>query len=251
MPWIPTVIAIVVLSGISLLVLRLYRTPKPAAPVLAILRGTVQLGLLSLILGGIISDLRWVVLFLVVMMTAAIVVASRRARFGRLGVMACTAAILAGTVVAGAAVFGSGALPLSSRYLLAFAGILIGNAMTTATLTARTFRSTVDDHWDEVEGWLALGARPRIATIMLARRASYSALVPIVDQTRTTGLVVLPGAFVGAIFGGLSPIEAGVFQILVLTAIIASGSIVSVILLLLIGPVALRPADEFTPIPRQ
>jgi putative ABC transport system permease protein len=62
-----------------------------------------------------------------------------------------------------------------------------------------------------------------------------------VDQTRTTGLVVLPGAFVGAIFGGLSPVDAGVFQILVLVSILASGSIASVITLSIVGPVTVRP----------
>jgi putative ABC transport system permease protein len=251
MAWVPIGAAIIALSAISLAALWLFGTPRRVAPLLAIVRGALQLGVLSLVLSGIISDIRWVALGLLVMMGAAIVVSSRRIALGRRGLVGCALALIAGSVTAGTVVFASGALPLTSRYLLAFAGILIGNAMTTATLTGRTFRSTVGDHWDEVEGWLALGARPRLATIMLARRASFSALVPLVDQTRTTGLVVLPGAFVGAIFGGLSPIEAGVFQILVLTALIASGSIVSVLLLVVIGPVALRPADEFAPIPRQ
>src|SRR5690606_28380991 len=55
-------------------------------------------------------------------------------------------------------------------------------------------------------------------------------LLPAIDQTRTTGLVVLPGAFVGAVFAGLSPIEAGRFQLVVLASILAAGVVTASIL---------------------
>ena len=70
----------------------------------------------------------------------------------------------------------------------------------------------------------------------------YSALIPSVDQTKTTGLVTLPGAFVGAIFGGLSPLEAGRFQIVVLASIMAAGSVTAILLITLLAPVRVRPA---------
>jgi putative ABC transport system permease protein len=69
----------------------------------------------------------------------------------------------------------------------------------------------------------------------------YSALIPTTDQTKTTGLVTLPGAFVGAIFGGVSPLEAGRFQIVVLAAIIAAGSITAVIVAASLAPVQRKP----------
>ncbi|WP_347110904.1 ABC transporter permease [Paenarthrobacter sp. S56] len=100
--------------------------------------------------------------------------------------------------------------------------------MTTAVLAGRRFTEAVNDHWEEVEGWLALGATPRQATLELARGAAHSALIPSIDQTKTTGLVTLPGAFVGAIFGGISPVEAGRFQIVVLAGIMATGAITAV-----------------------
>lgn len=66
------------------------------------------------------------------------------------------------------------------------------------------------------------------------------ALIPSVDQTKTTGLVVLPGAFVGAIFGGLSPLEAGRFQIIVLAAIMAAGAVTAVLVATWQGSTAVR-----------
>ena len=139
-------------------------------------------------------------------------------------------------------VFATGAIEFTPRYALAIGGIVIGNAMTIATLASRRFVESVADHWEEVEGWLALGATPRQSTLQLARNAVYSALIPSTDQTKTTGLVALPGAFVGAIFGGVSPLEAGRFQIVVLAAIMAAGSITAVIVVKVLAPVKVRPA---------
>ena len=96
-------------------------------------------------------------------------------------------------------IFLTGAIEFSPRYALAIGGIVIGNAMTIATLAGTRFTEATRDHWDEVEGWLALGATRRRSTLDIARNAVYSSLIPSVDQTKTTGLVTLPGAFVGAI----------------------------------------------------
>jgi len=122
-------------------------------------------------------------------------------------------------------VFATGAIESSPRYALAIGGIIIGNTMTVAILTEGVYRDAVRDHWDEVEGWLALGATPWQSTRSLAQRAVRTALLPSLDQTRTTGIVVLPGAFVGAIFAGASPFEAGRFQLVVLAGILAAGSL--------------------------
>ena len=58
-------------------------------------------------------------------------------------------------------------------------------------------------------------------------------MLPNLDQTRSTGLVTLPGAFVGAIFGGASPAEAAQFQLVVLAgvvlAMVTSGIVVTTV----------------------
>jgi putative ABC transport system permease protein len=52
---------------------------------------------------------------------------------------------------------------------------------------------------------------------------------------------VLPGAFVGAIFGGASPLEAGRFQLIVLASVLAAGAISATVLVRLVGGVARKP----------
>jgi putative ABC transport system permease protein len=114
--------------------------------------------------------------------------------------------------------------------------------MSIATLAGRRLMQSVTEQWEQVEGWLALGATPRESTRFLAREAVYSALIPSTDQTKTTGLVTLPGAFVGAIFGGVDPLEAGRFQIVVLASIMAAGSITAALVVAALAPVRTRPA---------
>jgi putative ABC transport system permease protein len=59
-----------------------------------------------------------------------------------------------------------------------------------------------------------------------AAGASIAAgVVPALDQTRTVGLVTLPGAFVGVLLGSGDPVQAGAAQLLVLVALLAAEAI--------------------------
>jgi putative ABC transport system permease protein len=238
----PTLIGVAVLAAVTTGVLFAFRVPGVWAPLLAIARGAVQLAVISVILTGIISEPGWIALALCGMFAIAASVATGRVGWSRRAALMMSTAIASGILLSGVIVFGTGALELTPRYALAIGAIIIGNAMTIATLTGRMLTTSVVDHWDEVEGWLALGATPRQSTIQLARRAVRDALVPTIDQTRTTGLVVLPGAFVGAIFGGISPLEAGRFQIVVLGGIMAAGALTAVLVATWMGDVRVKPA---------
>ncbi len=239
----PTLLGLALLMALTVGVLRASRTPRPVAPALAILRGAAQLAVISLVLGGLITSPAWIAVALAVMFTVASVTAARRLVWSWRRYAVVAVAMGTGIVVTLAIVFASGAIELSPRYALAIGGIVIGNAMTVATLAGRRLLESVHDRWEEVEGWLALGATPRQSTLDLARGAVASAMIPSTDQTRTTGLVTLPGAFVGAIFGGVSPLEAGRFQIVVLASIMAAGSITAVLVAHALAPVRVRPAS--------
>jgi putative ABC transport system permease protein len=238
----PTLLGVAVLALVAVAVLAGYGVPHRWAPALAILRGAAQLAVISLVLAGVITDPRWVALALLVMFSVAAGTATHRIGWSRDHALMMATAMATGVIVSFSVVFLTGAIQFSARYALAIGGIVIGNSMSIATLAGRRFTEAVRDHWEEVEGWLALGAKPRQSTLELARGAVYSALIPSVDQTKTTGLVTLPGAFVGAIFGGVSPLEAGRFQVVVLAAIMAAGAITAVIVSTWLAPVRVRPA---------
>ncbi|MFC6356462.1 ABC transporter permease [Luethyella okanaganae] len=238
---VPTIVGIALLLAITTAVALGFRVRHPYAMTFAVLRGAAQLAAISLVLSGIIADPLWVAAGLAVMFAAAVATSTRRIGFSSRHLGEVAAAMAAGTAATLVVVFGSGAIEFSPRYVLAISGIVIGNAMSIATLTGKRFSEAVFENWGEVEGWLALGATPRRSTREFTRRAVRFALIPSIDQTKTTGLVTLPGAFVGAIFGGASPLEAGRFQIVVLAGILCAGMIVAATLAWFLAPVERKP----------
>lgn len=240
--FVPTLAGVGLLMALAVAVLQAFRVPSRFSPALAILRGAVQLAAVSFILSGVITSPGWVAVALLVMFAVAVVSATRRVGWSWLHLALVGGSMAAGIAATLLIIFATGAIAFTPRYALAIGGIVIGNAMTVAVLAGRRFAESVHDQWDEVEGWLALGASPRQATLDLARRSVRAALIPATDQTKTTGLVTLPGAFVGAIFGGISPLEAGRFQIVVLAAIMAAGAVTAVLVVAQLAPVRARPA---------
>ena len=57
---------------------------------------------------------------------------------------------------------------------------------------------------------------------MVIEKTAADALLPNLDQTRTVGLVTLPGAFVGVLLSTGSAAQAGAVQILILIALVLS-----------------------------
>jgi putative ABC transport system permease protein len=160
---------------------------------------------------------------------------------GRRRPLAIAAGAVAGAAVTGVVVFASGALALDPRNAVAIGGITLGGTMTASTLAGRRFLAELRSRRDEVAGKLALGASMRRATDDLVATAMREALVPALDQTRTTGLVTLPGAFVGALLGGASPVAAARFQLVVLVGLLAAESVAAVVLLYLLAEVPFLP----------
>lgn len=235
-----TLACVAALLAVAVLVLSLAGVRHRWTTVAAVVRGTVQLALISLVLSGVITDGRWVAVALAVMFTVAVVTSTRRIGWSLTRLTVVAGAMAAGVACTLGIVFLSGAIEFSARYTLAIGGIIIGGAMATASLAGRHLAQATHDRWAEVEGWLALGASPRQATTEISRFAVRESLIPPTDQTKTTGLITLPGAFVGAIFGGVSPLEAGMFQIVVLAGIMAAGAVSATITAFTLAPVLHR-----------
>ncbi|RAX46513.1 ABC transporter permease [Arthrobacter sp. AQ5-06] len=239
--FVPTLAGVGLLMALTVAVLLAFQVPSKFSPALAILRGAVQLAAVSFVLSGVITSPAWVAVALLVMFAVAAVSATRRVGWSWPHLALVGGSMAAGISATLLIIFSTGAVGFTPRYTLAIGGIVIGNAMTVAVLAGRRFTESVHEHWEEVEGWLALGASPRRSTLELARGSVRAALIPATDQTKTTGLVTLPGAFVGAIFGGISPLEAGRFQIVVLAAIMAAGAVTAVLVVAQLAPVRVRP----------
>lgn len=239
-----TLAAVAALAIITLVIVLALRLEHPWLQPWAIARAAVQLAVLTIVLAGVISDLRWVALFLAVMVGAATWVVYRRLSLHPRSLPVIAATIFIAAAIPTITVFLTGAVEFSPRYVLAVGGIIVGNAMTVSTLMGRSLGTLLVAQRDELEAWLSVGATPRRAALRAVRAAASTALIPSTDQTRTTGIVTLPGAFVGAVFAGASPLAAAQFQLLVLAAILAAGAITVALFSLAFGAPALLPLSE-------
>ncbi|WP_448614340.1 ABC transporter permease [Modestobacter sp. URMC 112] len=197
--------------------------------VTAALRATGQLAAVSAVLVAVVGSLELSALFVLVMLSVAAVTAAGRvtrlplrAPGLRRRSVAAGAAVVAGAAPVVLLVLATGAVPLRGIAVIPVAGIVIGGAMTATSLAGRRLREELQQRRGEVEAALALGLLPRDAVLEIARPSAATALVPALDQTRTVGLVTLPGAFVGVLLGGGSAVAAGAAQLLVLVGLLAA-----------------------------
>jgi putative ABC transport system permease protein len=225
------------LAASSLGRLRLNRSVSTAA-----LRAVVQLGLVSLVITAVLSHVWWSAAFALAMLGVAVFTSA-----GRIGARNAwpwvATAIAAGVVPVLAVIFASGAVPLTGAALVPMAGIIIGGAMTASSLTGRRAFGALRDEHGLYEAALSIGLPRPAAITEVVERHLPEALVPGLDQTRTVGLVTLPGAFVGVLLGGGTPLQAGAAQILVLVGLLATQAITVVVAHLLIRNARLLPRD--------
>ncbi|MET9061073.1 ABC transporter permease [Streptomyces antibioticus] len=183
-------------------------------------RAAAQLAAVSLVIGWAVGHTAALVGFLCLMFGVATRTAGRRiTRNSTWWWAALPIAVPVAPVVAGLVI--GGLLPVPGIAIVPVTGILMGGALTATVLAGRRGLDELAQRHGEVEAGLALGLLEREARLEVARGAASEALVPALDQTRTVGLVTLPGAFVGMLLGGASPVLAGAVQVVVLIALLA------------------------------
>lgn len=222
-------VVLLVLTGLAAVSGRLSGLGEDRSVVVAAVRATVQLAVVSSVLLLVVDSLWLSAAFVLMMVGVATATAARRttgrplrstASASRLAAAALP--VLGGAAPVVALVLASGTVPLRGEAVIPIAGILIGGAMSATSLAGRRLRDELDRRTGEVEAALALGLLQRDAVLLVARPVAGTALVPPLDQTRTVGLVTLPGAFVGVLLGGGTPLEAGAAQLLVLIGLLAA-----------------------------
>ncbi|MEW2085925.1 ABC transporter permease [Streptomyces sp. NPDC005283] len=192
--------------------------------VVAGVRAAVQLAAVSLVIGWVVRSVPLLLGFLLLMYAVAVWTAGRRITGNRTWWWAWLP-IAAGVVPVVAALLLTGLVPLKGIALIPVTGILIGGALTATVLAGRRALDELGLRRGEVEAGMALGLLDRDARLEVARSPASDALLPGLDQTRTVGLVTLPGAFVGMLLGGASPVLAGAVQLFVLVALMAVQSV--------------------------
>lgn len=235
-------VALVVLVTLGTLVARWGRIGIGYQFVVAAVRAALQLAAVSGIIVLAISQLWSSALFVLAMFVIAVVtttgrVGTRRVWWWSAFAMAC------GVLPVLAVVYLSGTAPLNGLSLVPIGSIVVGNMMTAHTLAGRRFFPALRENTGVYEGVLAVGLPRGRAIRMVLDPIASEPLVPTLDSTRTVGLVTLPGAFIGVLLGGGTPLQAGAAQLLVLVGILAGQVFTVAVMGRLIGRALLLPDD--------
>jgi putative ABC transport system permease protein len=210
---------------------------------LAVLRSFLQLTAVGYVIQAIFEadDLWLVAALLAGMVLFGAFTARSRARavpraFGPLLLaLGAAAAITLGLVLA------LGVFEAEPRFLVPVGGMVIGNAMTAAAVALDRLADEVAASRRQIEATLALGATARQAAAGIVTRSLRSGMIPLVDSTKTTGVVFFPGTMVGMLVAGADPVDAVRLQLILLWSLLGSVALSSVI------AVSLAQRRFFTP----
>ncbi len=107
--------------------------------------------------------------------------------------------------------------------------MVVGNAMTAAAVALNRLGDEMSDRSREIEATLALGATSTEAAAPTVRRALRSGTIPLVDSTKTTGLIFFPGTMVGMLLAGADPTDAVRLQLILLYVLLGSVAIAALL----------------------
>ena len=148
-----------------------------------------------------------------------------------------------------ALVVGLGVFKAQARYLVPVGGMVIGNAMTAAAVTLNRLGEDVADSTAQIEATLALGATSAQAMRPILRRSLRSGMIPLIDSTKTTGLIFFPGTMVGMLLAGAAPIDAVRLQLVLLYVLLGSVAIAALMAILLAYRGFFTPAHQLRELP--
>ncbi|MCE3266027.1 MAG: ABC-type uncharacterized transport system, permease component [Solirubrobacterales bacterium] len=197
----------------------------------AVARSFIQLTAVGFVIEIIFEqdDAGLVIALLAVMVVFGAFTARRRAELVPDALWPLMAALSLAAVTTVGLVLALGIFDPEPRYVVPVGGMVIGNAMTAAAVALNRLGEDVGDNAAEIEAALALGATSTQAMAPLVRRSLRSGMIPLVDSTKTTGLIFFPGTMVGMLLAGADPIDAVRLQLILLYALLGSVAIAALV----------------------
>lgn len=140
-------------------------------------------------------------------------------------------AIFVGTALPLAGTIATGAIQFTANEVIPIGGMLANNGLIAINLAYQNLDRAFVQDGTNIESKLSLAATPKLASKGAIRESIRLAIVPTIDSVKTYGLVSIPGMMTGLIIGGVPPLQAIKFQLLVVfihtTATIMSALIVT------------------------
>jgi putative ABC transport system permease protein len=240
------VAATLALVALAAAVSRWRRAELEADIGIAVLRSFLQLTAVGYVIQAIFdSDSLWLVAALLAGMVAFGAFTARRRASAVPGALVPLALALgAAALVTIGLVLALGVFEAEPRYLVPVGGMVIGNAMTAAAVSLNRLADEVRASAGQIEAMLALGATAGQAAAGLVTRSLRSGMIPLVDSTKTTGVVFFPGTMVGMLVAGADPVDAVRLQLILLWTLLGSVALSAVLATALAQRAFFTPAHQ-------
>jgi UDP-glucose/iron transport system permease protein len=242
-----TLVLVAIAAGVSIW----QRLDLEADIGVAVARSFVQLTAIGYVINVIFDQdtLALVILLIAVMVVFGALTARSRAE----SVPGAFLPLLGALALAGATtlvlVVALGIFDPKPRYLVPVGGMVVGNAMTAAAVALNRMGDEVRSSAREIEATLALGATPTQAMLPIMRRSLRSGMIPLIDSTKTTGLIFFPGTMVGMLLAGADPVDAVRLQLILLYALLGSVALAALISTVLAYRNFFTPAHQLRELP--
>jgi putative ABC transport system permease protein len=103
-----------------------------------------------------------------------------------------------------------------AKVVLPLVGVLVGNAMGGASIAGERLLSRLRYSPSEIEARLCLGATRRQAMLPYRREAITAGFLPSLNSLTLSGLVTMPTLMAGGLLGGMDPMQAAAYALLLL-----------------------------------
>lgn len=186
--------------------------------IVATLRAVLQLIILGFLLHYIfkISD-KWLLVLcvFVIIVNASWNTISRSSPVMHHVFLISFVAIFVGTALPLAGTIATGAIQFTANEVIPIGGMLANNGLIAINLAYQNLDRAFVQDGTNIESKLSLAATPKLASKGAIRESIRLAIVPTIDSVKTYGLVSIPGMMTGLIIGGVPPLQAIKFQLLV------------------------------------
>ncbi|QDK38010.1 ABC transporter permease [Bdellovibrio sp. NC01] len=118
-----------------------------------------------------------------------------------------------------------------ASFFVPYMGVLMGNALSAISLALVNLERVRAENILEIETFKSLGANHFEAAHRVYRDLLRTSLTPTINGMTIVGLVSLPGVMAGQLIGGVDPLTAARFQILVMFLILLTSMVGTLIAL--------------------
>lgn len=186
--------------------------------IVATLRAVVQLIILGFLLHYIfkIND-KWLLVLcvFVIIVNASWNTISRSSPVMHHVFLISFVAIFVGTALPLVGTIATGAIQFTANEVIPIGGMLANNGLIAINLAYQNLDRAFVHDGTNIESKLSLAATTKLASKGAIRESIRLAIVPTIDSVKTYGLVSIPGMMTGLIIGGVPPLQAIKFQLLV------------------------------------